>query len=121
MIAVDTSALIAILEKEPEGDRFLQTMHGADRAVVSARGRRGREGLNSLMALIAGTATEIVPFDTTQPQAALDAFDRYGKGIRAQARLNLGDCVSYALAKTMNAPLLFKGDDFRATDIVACL
>jgi ribonuclease VapC len=131
MIVVDASALIAILEKEPEGDRFLQAIHGANRAVVSAltlleagmvmRGRRGPEGLNSLMVLIEGTATQILPFDAGQLQAALGAFDRYGKGIHPQARLNLGDCVSYALAKTMNAPLLFKGDDFRATDVAACL
>jgi ribonuclease VapC len=81
------------------------------------RGRRGPEGLNSLMVVIEGTATQILPFDAGQLQAALEAFERYGKGIHPQARLNLGDCVSYALAKTMNAPLLFKGDDFAATDI----
>ena len=54
-------------------------------------------------------------------RAAAVAFDRYGKGIDPTARLNLADCAAYALAATMNAPLLFKGDDFAATDVRACL
>jgi ribonuclease VapC len=64
---------------------------------------------------------EIVPFDEAQLRAATAAFDRYGKGIHSKARLNLADCAAYALAATMNAPLLFKGDDFTATDVNACL
>ncbi|MBX9682333.1 MAG: type II toxin-antitoxin system VapC family toxin [Hyphomicrobium sp.] len=51
--------------------------------------------------------------------SALDAFRTYGKGIHPRARLNLGDCTAYALAKGTNAPLLFKGNDFAATDIIA--
>lgn len=52
---------------------------------------------------------------------AASAFGRYGKGIDPRARLNLSDCAAYALAKTMNAPLLFKGDDFTHTDLQSCL
>jgi len=55
-----------------------------------------------------------VPYDHE-----LAAFAVYGSGLHPQARLNLGDCATYALAKAMSAPLLFKGDDFAATDIVA--
>jgi ribonuclease VapC len=55
-----------------------------------------------------------VPYDHE-----LAAFAVYGRGLHPQARLNLGDCATYALAKAMSAPLLFKGDDFAATDIVA--
>ena len=62
---------------------------------------------------------EIVPFDAVQAYEAAAAFGRYGKGLHPRARLNLADCAAYALAKTMNAPLLFKGDDFAATDVRA--
>jgi len=54
-------------------------------------------------------------------RAAVAAFDRYGKGIDAKARLNLADCAAYALATSLNAPLLFKGNDFAATDVVAAV
>jgi ribonuclease VapC len=60
---------------------------------------------------------EIVPFDEAQVRAAAEAFDRYGKGIHSKARLNLADCAAYALAKSIDAPLLFKGDDFAHTDV----
>ncbi|UVO30541.1 type II toxin-antitoxin system VapC family toxin [Bradyrhizobium arachidis] len=64
---------------------------------------------------------EIVPFDEAQARSALEAFDRFGKGLHSKARLNLADCASYAQAKSMKAPLLFKGDDFSATDAQSCL
>ncbi len=64
---------------------------------------------------------EIVPFDEVQVRAAAIAFDRYGKGIDPKARLNLADCAAYALARTMNSPLLFKGNDFTETDVKVCL
>ncbi len=60
---------------------------------------------------------EIIPFDERQVHAAAEAFDRCGKGLHSKARLNLADCAAYALAKTMNAPLLFKGDNFTQTDV----
>ena len=64
---------------------------------------------------------EIVPFDETHVRVAAVALDRYGKGIDPKARLNLCDCAAYALAKTTNSPLLFKGDDFTATDVRAVI
>jgi uncharacterized protein with PIN domain len=60
---------------------------------------------------------EIVPFDADQAHAAQVVYMGYGKGIHPTARLNLCDCVAYALAKQFGVPLLFKGDDFKATDI----
>jgi ribonuclease VapC len=51
----------------------------------------------------------------------LAAFGRYGKGINSTARLKLADCVAYALAKTISAPLLYKGNDFTETDVTSCL
>jgi ribonuclease VapC len=64
---------------------------------------------------------ETIPFDEVLAREALDAFDRFGKGLHAKARLNLADCAAYALARHMRAPILFKGDDFSATDALACL
>ena len=64
---------------------------------------------------------EIVPFDEAQAREALAAFGRSGKGIDPKARLNLSDCAAYALAKTLDSPLLFKGDDFTATDVNPCV
>ncbi len=129
MIAVDTSALLAIIQGEPEGSGFLDSIRNADRVVVSAvslleagivlRARRGVDGIAEITGLIAALSIDVVPFDANLAAAARDAFGRYGKGIHARARLNMGDCATYALAKAMNAPLFFKGLDFAATDLVA--
>lgn len=60
---------------------------------------------------------EVIPFDEAQAAAAFAAFTIYGKGFNPRSRLNFCDCVAYALAKTFNVRLLFKGDDFLATDV----
>ena len=129
MIVIDTSAIIAIIQAEPESTTFLDHVRRADRALMSAvsvleagmvlRSRRGPTGVAELAAMIEAMAIEVVPFDAAQADSAQLAFSLYGKGINPQARLNLGDCATYALAKAMSAPLLFKGNDFIATDIVA--
>jgi ribonuclease VapC len=79
--------------------------------------RHGRAAVARLWETLADNDIEIYPFDEAQVRAAAAAFDRYGKGINPKARLNLSDCAAYALAKTLNAPLLFKGDDFAETDV----
>jgi ribonuclease VapC len=127
MIVVDSSALLAVLLREPEKQAFQDVIATADRCVISAvnaretaavlRIRHGRPAVELLWQLLAENEIEIFPFDEAQVRVAADAFDRYGKGIHSRARLNLSDCAAYALAKTLNAPLLFKGDDFRATDV----
>lgn len=129
MIVVDSSALVAILEEEPEAEHFLSILQEAGRRVASAvtvyetgivlGRRRGWEIVAELNALVDLLGIEIVPFSAAQIMAALDAYSRYGKGVDPKARLNLGDCVAYALAKSMNAPLLFKGEDFASTDVQA--
>jgi ribonuclease VapC len=131
MIVVDSSALIAILFDEPEKQAFENIVAGDERCVMSAvnahetatvlRVRHGAQAVARLWQLLTDSEIEIVPFDETQVHAAAVAFDRYGKGIDPKARLNLADCAAYALAATMNAPLLFKGDDFAATDVRVCL
>ena len=128
MIVVDSSALVAILENEPEAQRFIAVLHEAPRRLVSAVNvyesgivigtRRGREHIAQLTAFINEMSIEIIPFVEPYISGALDAYMRYGKGVDPKARLNLGDCAAYALAKAVNAPLLFKGDDFVATDVL---
>jgi ribonuclease VapC len=79
--------------------------------------RRGRERAARVMEMLDELGVEIVPFAEPYISRALDAYLRYGKGIDPKARLNLGDCAAYALAMSMNAPLLYKGEDFSATDV----
>jgi ribonuclease VapC len=131
MIVVDSSALIAVLFEELEKQAFQDIIDGDERCVLSAvsahetacvlRGRLGVVAVAVFWQWLADNEVEVVPFDEVQVRAAAAAFDRYGKGIDPKARLNLADCAAYALAATMNAPLLFKGDDFTATDVRACL
>ena len=96
MIAIDTSALIAVINGKPERQRFLEVIAAADRRLISTP-RSFRS--------------------TTTKHGTPLAFKKFGKGIHSKARLNFGDCASYALAKTYNIPLLYKGEDFAATDI----
>jgi ribonuclease VapC len=128
MIVVDSSALIAIIEQEPDSRRFLQLLRDAPRRVISAvtvyetgiviGTRRGWEAALELPAVLDELGLETVPFAEPYISKALDAYRRFGKGVHAKARLNLGDCAAYALAASLKAPLLFKGDDFAATDVV---
>jgi|SRR5208337_1586737 len=127
MIVVDSSALLAILFGEPEKQAFEDVITGGERCLLSAvnahetasvlRLRRGLAAVAVFWEMLKDNDIEIVPFDEAQVRAAADAFDIYGKGIHSKARLNLADCAAYALAKTMNAPLLFKGGDFTHTDV----
>jgi ribonuclease VapC len=64
---------------------------------------------------------DLVPVDAEQARIALEARIRYGRGFRAAAKLNYGDCFSYALAKAKGAPLLYVGNDFDRTDISSAL
>jgi ribonuclease VapC len=128
MIVVDSSALIAVLFEEPEKPAFQNFIDGEERCVLSAvnahetacvlRGRLGVAAVARFWQWLIDNQVEIVPFDEVQVRAAAVAFDRYGKGVDPKARLNLADCAAYALAKSMNAPLLFKGNDFTETDVL---
>lgn len=127
MIVIDTSAIIAILNAEPERSDFYDAIWSAERRLISAVsyqeagqvqiGRRGVNGLYDLEDFLALIKAEIVAHDADLAALAVSAFQRYGKGINPAARLNMGDCASYALAISMRARLLFKGDDFPHTDV----
>lgn len=131
MIVVDSSAIIAIIFGEPEKQAFEDILAGNEPCVMSAvnghetacvvRSRLGPEAVVRFWEMLAESEIEIVAFDDAQMQAAAAAFDRYGKGIDPKARLNLADCAAYALAKSLNARLLFKGNDFAATDVLTCV
>jgi ribonuclease VapC len=127
MIVVDTSALIAILLNEPERRPFRDCIEADGNTVVSAcslvearmvaHGRGGERLVSVLDALVEALEIEVAAVDSFQAAAAHAAFIRYGRGSGHPAQLNFGDLFSYALAKVHGVPLLFKGDDFRHTDI----
>jgi ribonuclease VapC len=125
-MVVDTSALIAILFGEPENAVFASAIDADREPKVSAVTRveammvylgRRRSEPTDILDLIDVLGLKMMDVDRVQSDRALDAFVRFGKG-RHPAGLNFGDCFSYALAATLNEPLLFKGDDFLKTDIV---
>ncbi len=130
MIVVDSSALIAIAFAEPEKAAFDGIIAGPERCLLSAvnayetatilRMRWGPGAVALLRKMLENNRIEIIPFDEEQVLAAAEAYGHYGKGIHSKARLNLADCAAYALAKTMDAPLLFKGDDFAHPDVKVC-
>lgn len=126
MIVVDASALLAIYLNEPERTGLTTVLEAADTAIISpvnywevvvrARSLDHEEGAIEATRLVESLGVEIVSIDAEIANMAIEAFARYGT---APARLNLGDCFAYALAKLRNAPLLYKGNDFIATDIAA--
>jgi ribonuclease VapC len=131
VIAVDTSAIIAIVQSEPETASFVRCMEEAESVCLSAvslqealmvlAGRRGDTAAwVPLERMLRDLEFEIVVHDAELARIAGHAFLRFGKG-RHPARLNCGDCASYALAKKRRIPLLFKGGDFAHTDIVPAL
>jgi ribonuclease VapC len=126
-VIIDTSALVAILRDEPDAERYASAIEGADATRISAMTYvelgavidRARDAVASRRVdelLEVGRIT-IEPVTVEQARTAREAYRDFGKGSGHPAGLNLGDCFSYALAKTMGEPLLFKGSDFAQTDV----
>ncbi|MGH6992378.1 MAG: type II toxin-antitoxin system VapC family toxin [Caulobacteraceae bacterium] len=125
-MVIDASALLAVLQAEPEREDFLAKIEAAGLRLMSTAStvetsmevlsRSGEDGLVILNALVRNLRIEQAPFTVEQAAIAVDAFRRFGKG-RHPANLNLGDCFSYALSKATGEPLLYKGEDFSRTDI----
>jgi ribonuclease VapC len=123
---IDSSALIAILEEEPESAQFAALLYDAQHLYLSAatlleagivmQSRRKERGENALNELVSLYKIEVVPFTLSHADLARRAYRRYGRG-NHPAKLNFGDCISYAVAKEMGEPLLYKGEDFDKTDI----
>lgn len=130
MITVDSSALIAILLNEAERTEFAEAILAAAGAQMAApnyfevsmvaEARQGSAGCRDLDRLSASLGLEVVAFDATHIEGARDAFRRLGKG-RHRAALNFSDCCAYSLAKSLDLPLLFKGNDFALTDLKRAL
>ncbi|MBS0540994.1 MAG: type II toxin-antitoxin system VapC family toxin [Proteobacteria bacterium] len=129
-MVIDSSAVLAIFFDEPERSAFVDLISGDDEACMGApnlleasmivEARQGKAGCRDLDELAGVLELRIVPFDVAHVEAARDAFRRYGKG-RHRAALNFGDCCAYGLARTLDAPLLFKGNDFSLTDVKRAL
>lgn len=123
---LDTSAVVALLLKEPEAPEFLGKLQSADSVAIGAPTLLecemalakilGAEGLVRVDEFVRVLGVEILPFGERELAVARTAFRSYGKG-RGRAGLNFGDCFSYAMAITRDEPLLFKGKDFSQTDV----
>lgn len=125
-MVIDTSAVLAILQNEPERRAFNEVIAAAEQCAMLAatlvdlsivmEARFGSDGQGDLDLFLSTAQIATVSLDPHQVQLARAAFSRYGKG-RHRAGLNRGDCFSYALAKRRDEPLLFKGYDFCHTDL----
>ncbi len=124
-MVIDTSAVLAILQDEPERRAFNVAIESAATCSLSTasfveasmivESRFGADGVRDLDLFIAKAQITLVPVDIEQAHFARRAFRQYGKG-RHAAGLNFGDCFSYALARLLSEPLLFKGSDFAQCD-----
>ena len=127
---VDSSALLALIFREATADRIEEALVAAEGVAMGAptfaetgmvlASKLGEDSRALLAVLAAEIDLTIVPFTAAHGREARDAFLRYGRG-RHPAALNFGDCLSYAVAKLADQPLLFVGEDFRRTDLVAAL
>ena len=119
---IDSSAIIAILHHEREARAFSLLLESTPAAVSAATILEasivaGSSRHEDLEQLVADARLTVAPFDHDQARVASAAYARYGKGSGSPARLNFGDCFSYALAVTTGESLLFKGEDFALTDV----
>lgn len=135
MIAVDSSAAIAILFEEPSQDALMDRLTESTRSqrfmsaatyvetgsVIAGRIAEPALAQDYLDGLVDMLGIQIVPLTDAQARIGTQARVQFGRGSGSPAKLNLGDCYAYALAKDLNAPLLFVGDDFTHTDIRSAL
>lgn len=122
-MVIDTSALVALINGEPEAPTIYDKISAAPTLVMSAAtlleftivlGHSRKELARSF---VRDLGISVVPFNDAQLATAQDAFYRFGRNSGSPAKLNFGDCFSYAAAKTLEQPLLFKGQDFIHTDV----
>ncbi len=124
---VDRSAVVAILRNEPEAQKLVAALEKAEQACMAAPSvlelcmvmlnKTSPLGLNKIRHTLRELGIKVIPFTSDMSDYAIHAFIHYGKGRGHKAQLNFGDCISYAAAKIEAMPLLFKGDDFRHTDV----
>ena len=127
---VDTSAALAVVLGEPGFEAFASAISASETRRISAASfleasivaetRAGDRGLRQFDSFIRESEVAIEPVTHEHALIAREGFSNYGKG-RHPAGLNFGDCFAYALAKSTGEPLLFKGEDFRQTDVLPAL
>lgn len=125
-VVLDSSAVLAILFRETERPRALEEIVTAEKRLISAfsfleaslvtMSRKGLAGKSLLDGFLRDSRVAVVELTAAQAEIARDAWYEFGKG-RHPAGLNIGDCCSYALACSEGLPLLYKGEDFRQSDI----
>lgn len=130
-MVIDTSAIVAISRQEPEAAAFSKLLEQTPGKLMATptylecafvmAGIAPTKGLTFLEGIVSDTLITLVPFGTAELDAAIEARLKFSRGSGHPAKLNFGDCFAYALAKTRNLPLLFKGDDFVHTDIEPAL
>ncbi len=126
---LDASAMIAVIVREEDGPALAARLAQADRVhtspiaiyeavlAVARIHNTGAAGAQRIVdRFLNAVSAEIVPITAEIGRGAIEAFERYGRG-RHPARLNMGDCFAYGCARSLDVPLLFKGDDFSQTDI----
>ena len=127
-VVIDSSVFVAIFKEEADAAGLTERAFLYGQKVMSAatwlecaiicEGTTAKGGAERFERIAASLGVQVISFTPEQARLALEAFKRFGKGRRAKASLNYGDCFAYALAKQLEAPLLFKGNDFIHTDIV---
>lgn len=129
MIAVDTSAFVAIVLGEEDAEQYADALRTSTacvsavslvEAAIVVEARQGPDAARDLQIVVSSAIDEIVSVDEECATAAIAAWRRFGKG-RHPASLNFGDCFAYALSQVHGVPLLFKGNDFSQTDVEAAL
>lgn len=126
---IDASAIVAILAREAEADDLAGRLEAAPQRFTSAvaiyeaalalarlRAMSITDALTLVTRFVHAVGAEVTVIGGPEAAIALDAFERFGRG-RHPAALNMGDCFAYACARALNAPLLYKGDDFSQTDL----
>jgi ribonuclease VapC len=127
-VIIDSSAIVAIVLREPGWERLVDRIGSRDTCAIGAptlvetglvlTAKMGKKASSVLSRLLQETGITTIPFAEEHWQMAVEAYARFGKG-RHAAGLNFGDCLTYAVARLAERPLLFVGDDFSRTDLTA--
>lgn len=128
---VDTSAIVAVAFAEPSAPAIVAKLDSSSNTRMSAASkveltavlstRAEPQDLRRIESMLHAWGVQIASFDAAQAQIASRAYRDFGRGSGHKAKLNMGDCFSYALASSTNEPLLFVGDDFTHTDVLSAL
>ena len=128
---IDSSAIVAIVKKEQDARVFTDALEAEINCKMSAAtfveaavvidAKRDPVVSRRYDEILRDAAVKLIPVDEAQARIAREAYRDFGRGSGHPARLNFGDCFAYALAKASGEPLLFKGEDFRHTDVIPAL